>query len=155
PSASWSSKVTAFVMVLGARRLGVRISAEAELEPALWGLIGLARLARGETRGALMGFTRGAGAGSSDEALREAMRVNQARALARQGELASAKSMIGPSAARPGAAGVPALAFLGALELRGGDAPRAAVMLKKALDEPGVGDWPGRAEAEANYGLAL
>jgi len=156
PSAAlWSPRVGAMVRELGDRRLGVRITSDADAESGLWGLIGLARLLRGESRGALMAFSRGAGAGSVDEKLREANRVGQARALARQGELSSAKAMLVPSAAKPGTGGIPALALLGALELRSGDAPRASVILKKALEEPEAADWPGRADAEANFGLAL
>lgn len=152
PTSPWPAKVIAMVRRLSDRRLGARPAEGSTPEAALWGVIGSVRFQRGEIRSALMAFSRG-GAPTSDPTIREALRLGQARALARQGEVAAAKALLAPAAGRAEAeASGPALGFLGALELRSGDTARALLILKKAIEGP---EWPGRADAEANLGLAF
>jgi tetratricopeptide (TPR) repeat protein len=70
------------------------------------------------------------------------------------GEIQAARALLAPVLALESDPSVRAAeAFLGALELRLGAPERAVGFLRKATET--ADDWPGRADAEANLGLAL
>jgi len=119
-----------------------------------WIVAGMDRLARGEARIALTDLRR-AEESCKDALVRARVREAQARALLALGQPAAARAILStlatdadPRVARP------ALATLGAIELRLERADLAVGFLRKSLEAPVV-EWPGAAAAEANFGLAL
>ncbi len=119
-----------------------------------WIVAGLDRLARGEARTALTDLRR-AEESCKDTLVRARVREAQARALLALGQPAAARAILGtlatdadPRASRP------ALATLGAIELRLERPELAVGLLRRALEAPTL-EWPGASAAEANFGLAL
>lgn len=144
--------------------VGVRVRGAAERDLGLekvddtlgagWIVAGLDRLARGEARIALTDLRR-AEESCKDVVVRARVREAQARALLALGQPAAARTILGtlatdtdPRIARP------ALATLGAIELRLERPELAVGLLRKSLDAPLL-EWPGASAAEANFGLAL
>lgn len=142
PGTAWPPGVVGRLAKRAERSLGTSLEGEA----AIWACVGERRLSRGEAKSALMAFSK---AGDADP-----LRVARARALAAAGEVHAARAMIAPLAAKAdGPAVKGAEALMGALELRVGAVERGLALLRKATE--GEADWPGRAQAEANLGLAL
>lgn len=138
---------------VAARDLGV--PTVHEFPCAAWTVAGCDRLARGEPRAALVDLRRAEEAAGGDTLVRGRLREAQARALLASGEPAAARAVLGILAAESDArVARPALATLGAVELRLQRPEIAAGLLRLALAEPAV-EWPGATAARANLGLAL
>lgn len=146
PGASWPRGVGPILSKRSERALGFPPGG-GEGEALLWVCVGTERLARGEAREAFVAFARSG-------LQRDPIKLAQAKALAALGEIASARALLAPVAARGEGPFVrPAEALMGALELKLGASERAIRLLRRALEGPE--EWPGRADAEANLGLAL
>jgi hypothetical protein len=122
-------------------------------EAVLWLGIGQSRLARGEAQAALMAFKR-AEVWNRNPAWQEQVQVQEARALIEMNQTAPATALLVPLATR-GAAAVksPALALLGAVKFKAGQVHQSLTLLRRAVEQEGA-EWPGRADAEADLGLA-
>lgn len=149
--AAWPPLAKAMLLRRAERVAGLPASLN-EADGAFWACLGAQRLARGESRSALVAFTRP----DASEAARDFLMLGQARALAAVGQVQAARTLLGTLAARPSGPVVrPAEALLGSLDLKLGAVERAVALLRKATDGGPEADWPNRASAEANLGLAL
>ncbi len=146
---AWPDPVVASVVPVGA----VRRTPGAD-EAYLWKRVGHWRLDRGEPQAALLAFKR-AESMCAEPSLQEDLQLLQASALAQLGQSAAAAAILTPlvDKQRP-IVSASALATLGSMKLQVGAGPQATALLKKAFEVAQSGNWPGRAEAEADYGLA-
>jgi hypothetical protein len=132
----------------------VSSAAETAGEAALWANVGQWRLQRDEPQAALVALKR-AESLTPDPSLRSRLQLLQAKALVRLGQTPAATAILvqaaggtDPRLARP------ALAVLGAARLREGGSQQGFQLLRRAVEEAPVVEWPERAEAEADLGLA-
>ncbi|MGA2258835.1 MAG: hypothetical protein ABSG53_29560, partial [Thermoguttaceae bacterium] len=123
-------------------------------EASLWTVIGHARLARGESQAALVALKR-AESMTSNPLAAGRLQIAETRALVRLGQSSAAAGMLiglagqsDPQIARP------ALALLGTLKLSQGAVQQGFNLLHAAVEEDAALVWPGRAQAEADLGLA-
>ncbi len=123
-------------------------------EAPLWTVIGHARLARGESQAALVAMKR-AESMTGNPLAAGRLQLAETRALLRLGQSSAASGMLiglagqsDPQIARP------ALALLGALKLSQGAVQQGFNLLHSAVEEDSALAWPGRAQAEADLGLA-
>ncbi len=127
---------------------------EISQERVVWACIGQSRLERGEPQAALLAWKR-AGALARSERERHHFEWGQARALSALDQPAAATALL---LALSEQAGSPtreaALATLGALRLENGNTKQGFQLLRRALEDEPRSDWPGRARAEADLGLA-
>ena len=124
------------------------------IEAQLWTCIGNWRLERHESQAALIAFKR-AETFSMDHARRALLQLAQAQALTQLGQGAPARAVLAKQAdSQNPAVAQPALAMLGALKFHEGNLQQGLQLLKKAVEPAGDADWPGRAAAEADLGLA-
>jgi len=123
-------------------------------EAWLWAHIGRWHLDRGEAQSALVACKR-AESLHLDPHFQQQMQLLQARALIQLQQREVVLGLLGRLAGEPNsAAAPPALAMLGSLKLMEGDPQQNLPVLKKAVEESASPSWPGRAEAEADLGLA-
>lgn len=118
----------------------------------VWAAIGQGRLDRGECHAALSAFKR-AETMTTDPGARDGFGVAQARALLMLNQTQAASALLVAAGGRTNGRYAPAAtAMIGAMKLSEGAAEPAHKLLSQALTAPG--EWPGRAEAEADLGLA-
>jgi len=123
-------------------------------EMQLWAAVGEWRLRRGEAQAALVAFKR-AESMTTEQSIRDTMQVSQARALAELDQRAAALGILTHLADGATTAPFkPALAALGALLFKDGHNEQALALLRQAVGPDGDTNWVGRAEAEADLGLA-
>ena len=123
-------------------------------EQSLWACIGCWRLDRGEPQAALVALKR-AEAMTSTEAGKQRLQLAQAKALLALDQAAGATATLvrlaGSSDPQVSRA---AIATLGTTKLQAGSTKQGFNLLRRAVEEGETIDWPGRAEAEADLGLA-
>jgi tetratricopeptide (TPR) repeat protein len=122
-------------------------------ETVVWLTIGHLRLERGEPKSALAAAKK---AETADPAgvWREWTQLQQAKALMQLGQSPSAVTILtGLAETASPPCRLAALATLGACKFRDGHVQQSLIFLKKAVEESKVA-FPGRAEAEADLGLA-
>jgi tetratricopeptide (TPR) repeat protein len=131
---------------------GVSAMGQPADEALVWCGIGKLRLERGESQAALVAYKR-AESMTADAAFRGQLQLGQAQALLQLGQQPSAIAILAPltKQANPALA-ASALALVGAARYHGGSPTQAVGFLRQALAMGG--DWPGRAEAEADLALA-
>lgn len=120
-------------------------------EPLVWACIGQVRLTRGEPELALAALKQ-AEAWTPDPAAQQALQLAQAEALIELGQLGPASAILTKLTSQAGPHVTQSRALLGAVLLRGKSAKQALPVLRQAVEEGG--EWPGRAQAEANLGIA-
>jgi hypothetical protein len=132
----------------------VSTAPSANEEAALWVAIGHWRLGRDEPQAALVALKR-AESSTSDTYTAERLQLAQTRALVRLGQTGPANAMLLrlSSSADPRTS-CPALAMLGTLKLQQGGAQQGFNLLRRAVEGNASLQWPERAEAEADLGLA-
>ena len=123
-------------------------------ETWVWTQVGRWHLDRGEAQGALLAFKR-AEAMTTNPALATELQLFQARAMVQLDQPVAARTVL----AQLAESGSPeivsqALALLGAMKLREGSGEQALALLRKAVEQGPASEWPGRAQAEADLGLA-
>ncbi len=127
---------------------------EGEAEAIVWGAIGRALLDRADHQSALVAFKR-AEAATSHEDLRGWLRLAQGESLACLDQTPAATavfvSLVTSSDQRLAQA---ATAALGGTKLRQGDTATGFHLLARSIESPDSADWPARAKAEADLGLA-
>src|SRR5262249_40753379 len=120
-----------------------------------WSGIGHFRLERGEGQGALVALKRAEGM-TADAAMRGRLQIGEARALLELNQQAAAVGLLVRFANQTSSeVAAPALALLGAVKFQDKNVDQALVLLKRAVGQGSAEDWPGRAEAEADLGLAF
>ncbi len=127
---------------------------QAAPERFVWACIGHWRLERGEPQAALVAWKRAHALGASDEE-RHHFEWGQARALIALDQPSAATALLlalSDRAASPTREA--ALATLGTLRLEAGNTKQGFQLLQRALEDEPHPDWPGRARAEADLGLA-
>lgn len=122
----------------------------------LHALVGFHRLDRGEPQAGLVAVKR-AESGLTPPTALAWCRLAEARALDAMDQAPAATAVLMQLASKndAGAASRAALAELGSLKVRQGSTLQGAALLKQALESQPPMDWPGRAAAEADIGLAL
>jgi tetratricopeptide (TPR) repeat protein len=146
---AWPDPVMASVVPVGT----VRRTPGAD-EAYLWKRVGHWRLDRGEPQAALLAFKR-AESMCAEPSLQDELQILQALALAQLGQSAAAAEILSPLVDKPRPViSASALATLGALKLQVGAGPQALALLKKAFEVAQSANWPSRAVAEADLGLA-
>lgn len=157
PTAAWPAPVGASLRVVARRAFGAAADAAvltSSEEALVWAWVARARLARGDGRAALLAASH-AEATASDPGWHDRVRVVQAMALARMGELSSAQAILAGVVERANPLASPsAIAAWGTLELEQGRLARGRALLERALAAwPDGGD--DGADAEANLALVL
>lgn len=152
--APWPDPAVRALAKIAAKRVtGAAAAGSTTPEAWVWAAAGQARADRGELHAALTAFKR-AETMTADAAARDGLTVAQARTLLLLGQPKPAASVLVPVADRAASPHAPAaLALLGAVKLADGAADPALTLLRRAV-EGTAADWPGRAEAEADLGLA-
>ena len=126
----------------------------AQGECALFACLGQWRYERNEPQAALLAFKR-AETCTEGEAIKERLRFCQAKALFRLEQAGTATAILVDLSKRTDSAmSRPAMALLGGLKLQSGNTQLGLTLLERALSQEPVPDWPERAEAEADLGLA-
>jgi tetratricopeptide (TPR) repeat protein len=130
-----------------------RDNAAAEVD--LWKNVGQWRLDRAEHQIALSAFKRAETLAGTDPQ-RDELQLAEARALMQMRQPAAAVTLLARLAEQNEPNTVaPALAMLGSIKLAQGDKLHGLALLQRAIEaHPGL-EWHGRAEAEADLGLAL
>lgn len=121
-------------------------------ESLVWACVGHARLKRGEPQLALAAFKQ-AEAWSPEPGAQAAHQFAQAQALVEIGQPAAAAAILTKLAATTGPHTAPSRALLGSVLLQSKSVQQALPVLRKAVEEGG--EYPARAQTEANLGLAL
>lgn len=122
-------------------------------ETVVWNAIGGWYLNRGHAQAALVSFKRAESAATTARA-QQWLRLRQARALLQLEQTGAATAILVSLAGdKTSSAAPPAFAMLGSLRLKNGQLAQGLGLLKKATEKEGA-DWPGRAEAEADLGVA-
>lgn len=123
-----------------------------QADVAVWTCIGQWRLERGEADAALAALKK-AESMSNDRYLGDQVRLSQARAMYQLEQIGAATAiLVGLSQSETEAVARASTALLGSIKLQTGHSALGLRMLKRALDADI--EWPGRAEAEADLGLA-
>jgi tetratricopeptide (TPR) repeat protein len=154
-SSSWPSALGPILSSSDIRPVSLQTAAPSSVDEAsIWTRVGQWRLERGEDHAALLAFKR-AESLSADKDAQEQQQLLEAQALFQLDQAPSAMALLarvaeGPVSPRTSQA----LALIGAMKLKDGGGDQALVLLKRALTEGPESDWPGRAEAEADLGLA-
>ncbi len=126
----------------------------AQGECALFACLGQWRYERNEPQASLLAFKR-AETCTDDEPTKERLRFCQAKALFRLEQAGTATAILVELSKRTDSEMArPAMALLGGLKLQSGNTQLGLTLLERALSQESVPDWPERAEAEADLGLA-
>jgi hypothetical protein len=121
-------------------------------EVALWACLGRWRLERDEADAALVAFKR-AETTTPDPHLQMQLRLAQAEAMFRLEQVGAATAiLVSVSKQEDPVLSARAMALLGSIKLQTGHTQMGFNLLYKALE--GEVEWPGRAQAEADLGLA-
>jgi tetratricopeptide (TPR) repeat protein len=122
------------------------------VDVAVWTCIGQWRLDRGEADAALVALKKSETL-ANDRQLGDQVRLCQARAMYQLEQIGAATAiLVGLSQSETEAVARASTALLGSIKLQTGHSTLGLRMLKRALDSDV--EWPGRAEAEADLGLA-
>jgi len=124
-----------------------------EGESLVWTCIGRSRLERNEPQLAIVALKRGE-AWALDPNQKDRLQLDQAEALLQLKQVPAATAMLVGLTHRPPPIACAAHALLGASKLQAGSPSQGLTLLKRAVEEHETLDWPGRADAEANLGLA-
>lgn len=145
---------TAFAIVPDPRQAVSPGGVSALEEAPLWIAIGHWRLARDEAQAALVALKR-AESSTVDNYIGQRLQLAQARSLAHLGQPGPATAIAirlagenDPRISRP------AIAMAGALKLQQGGVQQGFNLLRHGVEEEPACQWPERAEAEADLGLA-
>lgn len=123
-------------------------------ERFLWACMGHWWLERGEPQAALVALKRAHGLTAAPRD-RLQLELAQAKALTALDQTAAATGILASIADSPDpSAQVQALATLGSLRLATGGTKQGFHLLRRALEQDDSIDWPSRARAEADLGLA-
>ncbi|HWA97520.1 MAG TPA: hypothetical protein VG713_03485 [Pirellulales bacterium] len=126
----------------------------AQMESLLWKLVGSAHLDRNENQSALVALKHAETCAVSETA-KARLRLDQATALNRlQQPTAAVAILVALSSHSDRSVACAALARLGTQKLQSDEVMTGYKLLAKAFEKNEAVDWPGRAEAEADYGLA-
>lgn len=129
-------------------------SNQASVERHLWACMGQWWLERGEPQAALVAWRRAAGF-AVDPLDQQRLELAQAKALLALEQPAAATTLlVAISDSTDRQIQADALATLGSLRLASGSTKQGYHLLSRALTETDAVDWPGRARAEADFGLA-
>jgi tetratricopeptide (TPR) repeat protein len=121
-------------------------------EAQVWAMIGQWRFVRSEPQGALLAFKQGQ-TFAHDQISRDRLELCAARSLAQMNQRAAAVAILARLTEKQDTELVqPAFAVLGSLLFNEGQTAQAQALLRKAMADGK--DWPGRAEALADLGLA-
>lgn len=124
-------------------------------EAALWNVIGKWYLDRGHHQSALVSFKR-AESVLTDVRSQHYMRFRQARALILLNQNgAAAAVLVALANDRTSHMARPAMGLLGSLRMQSGNPQQGFNLLRKAVEREDMIDWPERADAEADLGLAF
>jgi tetratricopeptide (TPR) repeat protein len=124
------------------------------IEAMLWSSIGRAHNDRNEGQSALVALKR-AETLSQDEGAKDRLRLEIAQVLNRLEQTTAATAILVSLAGRPDpSTSRAAMAMLGAQKLRSEDTLAGYNLLSKAIEDEAPVDWPMRASAEADLGLA-
>ena len=139
---------------LGSANLSVDALSPAVAEAVLWNNIGKWYLDRGHHQAALVGFKRVESA-LVEPVSQQYMRLRQARALILLEQSGAATAILVALAAEKNSMMTrPAMGMLGSLRLQSGNVQQGLGLLRKAVEKDETLDWPERADAEADLGLA-
>jgi tetratricopeptide (TPR) repeat protein len=123
-------------------------------EGPLWIAIGHWRLARNEPQAALVALKR-AESSTSDNYTADRLQLSQAKTLASMGQAGPASAiLIRLSSSADSRISHPALAMLGTMKLQQGGVQQGFNLLRRAVEADPALQWPERADAEADLGLA-
>jgi tetratricopeptide (TPR) repeat protein len=123
-------------------------------EQPLWACIGCWRLDRGAPQAALIALKR-AEAMTSSESGKQQLQLLQAKALLALDQPTAATGMLVRLASSPDPQlSRAAMATLGTAKLQAGSTKQGFNLLRRAVEEDESIDWPARAEAEGDLGLA-
>ncbi len=123
-------------------------------EEAVWLWVGHARLVRKEGKSALVAFKRAESLANNEE-LVDRLRICQAQAFALMGQSVAALPLLVAIIQKRQDLAPTALAALGSIKVSEGMIEPGAKLLANALQLGKDRAWQGRAEAEADFGLAL
>ncbi len=130
---------------------GARQPAE---ERVVWACVGHWRLERGEPEAALVALKRAHTLAPSPRDRRQLELAQAGALMAMEQSNAAAAILIGLSDGADEPVARQAMTMLGTLRLEGGNTQQGFTFLRRALEEGDPIDWPGRAGAEADLGLA-
>jgi hypothetical protein len=123
-------------------------------EAAMWSVIGHWRLGRDEPQAALVALKR-AESSSTDSHTGSRLQLAQAKTLTRMGQNGPATAiLIRLASSTDPLTACPATATLGTLKLQQGSVQQGYNLLRRAVEGDLSIQWPERAEAEADLGLA-
>jgi hypothetical protein len=123
-------------------------------EAPLWVAIGHWRLGRDEPQAALVALKR-AESSTTDNYTGNRLQLAQAKTLARMGQSGPASAILISLAGSSDPRILhPALAMLGTLKLQQGGIQQGFNLLRRSVEGDPLAQWPERAEAEADLGLA-
>jgi tetratricopeptide (TPR) repeat protein len=123
-------------------------------EACLWNCVGKWYLDRGHHQAALVAFKR-AESVLSDIRAQHYLRFREARSLVLLNQTGAATALlVGLANDRTSLMARPSMALLGSLRLKSGSVQQGFNLLRKAIEKDESLDWPERAEAEADLGLA-
>lgn len=160
----WPAQVTgrlhelnvAFAIVPSSRDAVVQASlaASAAEEAPLWVAIGHWRMARNEPQAALVALKR-AESSTTDNYTASRLQLAQAKTLASMGQNGPTSAMlIRLTSSTDPRISHPAMAMLGTMKLQQGGLQQGFNLLRRAVEGDPALQWPERADAEADLGLA-
>lgn len=129
---------------------------QSSAEATIWGCLAYWRLDRSEPQAALIAFKRVESLCPTGEVAAWS-RLGQARALTALDQTPAATALLMQQAGQDeqSPAARAALAELGSIRVRAGMTLQGITLLRQALEVGTPSEWPGRASAEADLGLAL
>ncbi|MBN8625213.1 MAG: hypothetical protein J0M17_06980 [Planctomycetes bacterium] len=123
-------------------------------ETVIWNAVGRWYLDRNHSQSALVAFKRAESAATTGRA-QQWLRLRQARSLVQLDQTGPATAILVSLATdKASAANAAAHCVLGSLRLKNGQLQQGLGLLRKGIERDG-NDWPQRAEAEADLGLAF
>ena len=138
----------------GSLNVSAHATSPAAAEAALWNNIGKWYLDRGHHQAALVAFKRVESA-LAEPVSQHYMRLRQARALILLDQSGAATAiLLGLASDKLSKMTRPAMGMLGSQRLQTGNVQQGLSLLRKAVEKDETFDWPERAEAEADLGLA-
>jgi tetratricopeptide (TPR) repeat protein len=127
---------------------------QAAAEALVWNVIGQWYLQRSQGQAAIVAFKRAESATSAPFP-KQVLRLRQAKALVQLGQSGPATAILAAQARDPNPQiARPAMALLGSMRLKAGQVQPGFSLLKKAVETDEALQWPERAQAEADLGLA-
>lgn len=125
-----------------------------EAEISIWNAIGVWYLDRGHAQASLVSFKR-AESSAKHDVVKNWLRLRQARSLVQlQQEGAATAILVRAAGEKTTPVARAAMGMLGSLRLKSGQVPQGYALLRKSVEKADGIDWPERADAEVDLGLA-